>query len=451
MHAFATTAQNDSIQSKLDGGDYAVQLTATNRCKSVEYATLIDAPANLPLFDTLSTQDLSKCNSFDGEIAYQITSPSPVDLLPPYNSKNRPYTFYVTQNSSFNDTTAGNYDYSQKTDPISSPDQGAFVGLKNGYWSAVVVDDYTHCQSPPVITYLNLPAKPQFVVSPTLPGDCTSDDGGEVSITSSSIYGNNDKVSNTGPGYDYNWFRGPDMTTPLAAPAVVSPPNSPDKWSSKSTHLTSSYYTIQVIDRLTSCVVDTSIYLPATSLPEFDPQVIKPSTICKGSNGLGNGSSEVEIVAGTFGTKPGNVTADYPDYNYAIFKGNTFDPNWDGNGGGNTYSFIPGSSTPPVKFTNLDTGTYTLVAKENFGSACYSSPYTFKIGLDYNMTLNTALVQADNSCAGGTATGAVTASADAGAYNTTKLDYTWYKGIDTSPSGNVVAGPNIKCYRATRF
>ncbi len=438
----AATNQNDSIQYNLAGGNYAVQLTATNRCTSMEFTTINDGPTNLPLLDTLSTKDLTTCNTFDGEIAYQITSPSPVEQLPPFYTQNKTYTFYITHNIAFSDTTAGNYNYSKKTDPSLNPDQATFNLLENGYWSAVAVDDYTHCQSPPITNLLNLPPAANIDVTVNLPGDCTSDNGGEINITSTAPDGSNDKSTSTGPGYDYNWFKGTDMSTQLTVPAVISPPDSPDKWSSQATALTSDYYTVQAVDRQTMCAVDTSIFLPATSLPAFKPIVTVDSKICATP---GDGQSTVEVDPATFGTIPPGVPAGNKDYDYIVFKGDYFDVNWMNPGEGEYTVALGNTATVPPNgpfvLSNFDTGTFTIVAKERFGSNCFSSPATFDIGLDFDLDLSTNLVDPDNTCAGAAnGTGRLNATNVNSGVGTT-VEYTWYQGTDTNDPANIVFGP----------
>lgn len=420
--------QDDSIVGGLPGGTYALQATAANGCTALEFATINDHPATLPSIDTTYTLDLTSCIPENGEIGLKVI---PLETLPPGLITNRIYSFYINEGHSIADTTSSNYDYRKATDPSSNPDRIVFNGLGEGSWTALVMDQYTHCLSNPITIQLEMPELPTIAISTIPPASCSAGATGSLELTTSAPDGSNEAgPPPIGPGFNFDWFEGADTSTPLAPIHISGASN----WNTKASNINAGYYTISITNPITQCTIDTALYLPPSSTPSFLAAVVTNSTQCIPANG----QSVMTMV--NLGTLPGPVPATHQDYEYILFKGTTFDQNWNGTGNGE-YAYINGSSVAPggpVTFQNLDTGVYTIVAREipPFTNQCFSNPKTFRVDLDFNFTLTPAVIKPDNTCVGApTGNGQVDAAiASAGGGH----QYTWYNGTDTNIPANII-------------
>ncbi len=420
----------DSIAGGLPGGTYALQVTADNGCTGLEFASINDHPAPPPSIDTTYTKDLTTCIPANGEIGLKVV---PLETLPPDLVNNRTYSFYINEGSTIADTTSGNYDFRAVSDPGANPDRVAFNGLGSGSWTGVVMDHYTHCASAPMTVQLDPPRVPDLNISASPPASCNSGATGTLELTASASDGTNEPPG-TGPGYDFTWYVDIGTSNPL-----TSNVSSDNQWHSKASNINAGYYTVTIFNKLTKCEIDTVLYLPPSSTPSFISTNVTDATQCAPMNGA------VSLVMGNMGTVPGTPprTADHRDYEYILFKGSTFDPNWSGTG---EADYVDGSSIPaggPIVFQDLDTGVYTIVAREKappFTTQCFSNPKTFRVNLDFNFTLNPSVINADNTCSGApTGNGQVDAAiVSAGGGHT----YTWYRGNATDVPANVIYQSN---------
>ncbi len=364
---FDTTVPNDSIHFDLAAGTYAVRITdAANGCTSVEFATIQDAPASIPVIQNISNIGLTSCvMPPNGELAYQV---APFENIPPLNLTPRTYTFYLNGSASYNQTTAG-------TNSVN------FTTLADGDWDAYVVDNFTNCQSDPITSTLS--SAPEIMITSDaiqLPTSCLGNDG------ILKIYAEtptNDSISG-GAGFIFNWFLGVDGSKG----AVVSSTSPNNFWSSAS-NLVSDYYFITIEDRVTGCVKDTSVFLPSISLPLINIASVTPSDRC---DPFGNGGVSVTLSGFPLGYG-------YPDYDLRLYKGTTFDPD---NLATNLAQIIAAPAGGPVVFAStLAPGIYTIVAAENFGT-CFSDPIQVIIDLNFSFPSFVFDITPDKSCSGAT-------------------------------------------------
>ncbi len=416
----------DSVAGGLPGGTYALLVTADNGCTGLEFASINDHPAAPPAIDTTYTRGLTTCVPENGELGLKV---APLETLPPDMTDNRTYSFYLNEGAALTDTTSGNYDHRKATDPGSNPDRVDFNGLGAGAWTAVVMDHYTHCVSSPVTVQLAPPHVPDLTITATPPASCNSGPTGILELTASSTDGSNQPPA-TGPGFVFTWYVDIGTSNPLDPSHVSS-----DKWHTKATNINAGYYTLTILNNLTKCRIDTAIYLPPSSTPSFISTNVTDATQCVPMNG------SVSLIMGNMGTVPGTppTIATHQDYEYILFNGNTFDPNWSGTG---EAGYVDGSTIAaggPVVFQDLDTGVYTVVAREKkppFNTECFSNPKTFRINLDFNFTLTPSVLKSDNTCSEApTGNGQVDAAiVSAGSEH----KYTWYRGTDTGISANII-------------
>lgn len=426
--------QGDSVAGGLPGGTYALQVSADNGCTGLEFAAINDHPAPPPAIDTTYTKDLTTCIPEDGELGLKVI---PLEALPPDLITNRTYSFYINAGLSIGDTTSGNYDYREISDPGIKPDRVAFNGLGGGSWTAVVMDHYTHCVSNPMTIQLSMPGVPDLAIMTVPPASCSSGATGSLELTASAADGTNGPgPPATGPGFGFDWFEGIGTSTPLTAAITGT-----SVWDTKASNINAGYYTIKITNPVTQCVIDTALYLPPSSTPSFLSANITDATQCVPMNGA------VDLVMGNMGTLPGSIPATHKNYEYILFKGTTFDPNWNSTGT-SEYRYVSGSSPSiqpggPITFQNLDTGVYTVVAREilaDFNTQCFSNPKSFRVILDFNFTLTPSVIKPDNTCTeaptGNGQIDAVIASAGG------SHEYTWYRGTDVDVPTNIIHQSN---------
>jgi len=399
---FATSSNpNDSIQINLSAGNYAARITdATTGCVSVEYANIQNAPSSIPSIINSALKDLTRCDIDNGELGYQVI---PFENLPPLNLIPRNYTFHLSGSAAYQQTTAG-------TNNVN------FTGLGAGNWSAYVVDEYTKCESAPISNILI--QAPEIQITSSLiqkPASCVGNDG-ILEITAQTTSNN----SPSGTGFDFDWFRAFD------ASGGVIPYNQVTPFRSTADNLTSDFYFIKVTDRESLCEKDTAIFVPSQIVPSIDPFVDLPSTSCLN----GNGSATAQL------TGPGVV--DYTKYNFLLFHGSYFDPT---DLAQNLVTSLTPATNPSV-FNNLDTGNYTLVAIENFGANCLSSPVSFTIDLDFTLPILIASSTPDNTCNGAAAgTGQLEIIDTSPVMALGDLSFLWSNGENTpQTSANLFAG-----------
>ncbi len=418
----------DSIAGGLPGGTYALQVTADNACAGLEFATINDHPAPPPSIDTTYTKALTNCVPINGELGLKVV---PLETLPPDLTDNRTYSFYIKEGTA-TDTTSGNYDYRKSTNPNTNPDQVDFNGLDGGAWTAVVMDHYTHCVSAPVTVTLDMPRVPDLAISTNPPASCSSGATGMLEFTATAHDGTNEPgPPAVGNGFNFTWYEDIGTTNPLNTSLVSSDNN----WHTKASNINAGYYTVTIFDNNTKCEIDTVLFLPPSSTPSFLAANVTDATQCVPMDG------QVDLTMVNLGTLPNSQPATHKNYEYILFKGTTFDPNWSGQYT-TEYAYVPGNAVPvngPVVFQNLDTGTYTVVAREiaPFTSQCFSNPKTFRVNLDFNFTLTPSVINPDNTCSEAlTGNGQVNAAiVSAGSGH----QYSWYRGTEIDVPANLVS------------
>ena len=315
----------------------------------------------------------------------------PFENIPPLNLTPRNYTFHLSG--------GGN------TSKTVSQDSVVFQNLADGNWTAWVVDDYTECQSAPISNVLR--QAPEIDIISTLiqkPASCVGNDG-ILEIAAQSTLNS----SPSGLGFDFDWFKEFDGGGIAISSTQITP------FVSRAISLESDYYFIKITDRQSLCEKDTAIFVPSQIVPSIDPFVSAPSTVCIN----GNGRATAEL------TGPGVI--DYNLYDFLLFSGSYFDPT-------DLAQNLVGSITPatnPSVFNNLDTGNYTIVARENFGANCLSSPISFTIDLDFIYPSLIASSIPDKSCVGGNGTGQLEITGTNPAMALGDLSFLWSNGDNT--------------------
>jgi hypothetical protein len=390
--------------------NYRVSITDENACTSMNYGTVNKITDPNPFIGFGPVADLTDCSTPNGELEALVLIGNP----PPAG-----FNFEFTLAGQMNRTQLGN---------------GFFDQLEAGNYQVTVVNTFTQCQSNTIDTAIHIATDLEFTVVPNSPANCTGDLG-TISISGRSNSGLNEPPG-TGPGFTYNWFIGSDKSTALNAADI----SIPDAWSSLASNLLPNNYTIEITDNSTSCSIDTVIFLPSNSVPVFISADVTPSNQCT----PGNGQVELTIQGGTFGIIPPATLADYPDYEYILFRGNFINETWPGPGNGE-YAYIADGVVPiggPVTFTALEPGVYTAVAKEAFGDYCFSEPKTFEIELDFDFApLNLVQVRPDNTCSTLTGNGQLNETNNAFYTISAEFQYTWYKGTDVNIAANIIEGP----------
>ncbi|MCK5471113.1 MAG: hypothetical protein KAI99_21465, partial [Cyclobacteriaceae bacterium] len=245
----SATSPNDSILYNLDDGTYAVRITdAATECISVEYANLIDLPANNPLIDTSYINGLTSCIVPNGEFGLEV---NPLEQIPPLYSQNRSYTFYTENNLTLADTTAPGVQRLTTIPAGPSPNEVTFIDVNSGDWTSLVVDNYTHCVSTPLtINISEVPGVIIQVLDSILPADCDPLSTGSFQLESSSGVNS----SPGGAGFIYSWeYWGKQFTGPAVPnPGIIDGAGS-DSFIQKRDSLISGYYVVSVVDNFTSC------------------------------------------------------------------------------------------------------------------------------------------------------------------------------------------------------
>lgn len=395
---------------------YRVRVIDDHKCSTTNYSNISKITDPNPVIGLVSTTDVTDCNTYNGEFEVQVTLGDPTPL-------GFGYDFIVS--GPVNTHQVGN---------------GVFQNLLNGKYNIYAVNTFTQCQSEPIEAELLIDHGFTFTISPTAPANC-SGALGLIEITSATV-GSNEFTSapNTGigNGFDYSWFEGLDKTNPVTSTAI----SKPNDWSSEAVNLLPGYFTVEITDNNTKCTLETNVFLPANSLPEFSTVTPVDSKQCT----PGDGSVELEIDPLTFGTIIGPAAADYSHYRFILFKGNVVDPLWLAPGDPGQIDYIAEGgvgAAGPVQFTNLEPGTYTAIAMQGpaFLEPCLSEPVTFTIDLDYTfdpLTFNE--IKPDNTCATVNGNGQLDETNPFYAIGG-KFEYTWYKGTDISGTGIIVEGP----------
>ncbi|MCK5372278.1 MAG: hypothetical protein KAQ62_27140, partial [Cyclobacteriaceae bacterium] len=368
----------DSIHYSLDAGNYAVRITdASTECTSVEFANIINLPANNPLIDTTYLLALKSCATPNGEFGLDV---NPLELLPPLLSQNRTYTFYTENNTTLADTTAAGVPKLSSNPFGPTPNEVAFTGINFGDWTSLVVDNFTHCVSAPFT--INLPQAPGVVLQvldSILPPNCDPLSTGSFQIEASS--GVNSAPG--GAGFNFSWdywgtqFIGPAVPNPGIIDGLQS-----DSFKEWRDGLIAGYYIVSVVDNFTSCVASDTFYLPIFNAP--------PSVLLGFADAIdcvpGNGeiTFKVDEILDGMGV-PVNGPAN--SYDVILYEGTTANPLNEMRrvilGAYNTtYTFEQGGL--PVSYDiELPPGNYTLTTQENSTpNLCFSEPSLVSIGLD---------------------------------------------------------------------
>ncbi len=398
----------DSIANLNELDNYRVMVTDDRKCSASNYASITKITDPNPVVDFVSVTDLDNCIAPNGELEVEVV---------------------LGTGSSFEYIISGSTNYNQI-------DDGIFQNLSEGNYTINAIDNFTQCQSAPIDTVINTVPDLKYTIAPTPSSDCSGTIDGNITISMAANDGSNE-APGTGNGFMYTWYKGTDTSSGSFSAGVTTP----NQWSSLADNLEPGYYTVAITDQNTSCSIDTTIFLPKSQVPIFLDPVATPSNQCI----PGNGQVALEIDPASFGVRNDLSTADYTDYEYILFKGNTIDVNWT-NPGSTEHAHIPegGAAAAPIIFSNLEPGTYTAIAKQggNFSEPCFSQPVTFMIGFDYTFDLLSLVeITPDNTCATMTGNGQLDETNNAFYTTAGKFEYTWYKGTDTSVTGIVIEGP----------
>ncbi|MCK5103773.1 MAG: hypothetical protein KAR17_13205, partial [Cyclobacteriaceae bacterium] len=410
-------------------------------CISVEYANLIDLPANNPLIDTSYINGLTSCIVPNGEFGLEV---NPLEQIPPLYSQNRSYTFYTENNLTLADTTAPGVQRLTTIPAGPSPNEVTFIDVNSGDWTSLVVDNYTHCVSTPLtINISEVPGVIIQVLDSILPADCDPLSTGSFQFESSSGVNS----SPGGAGFIYSWeYWGKQFTGPAVPnPGIIDGAGS-DSFIQKRDSLISGYYVVSVVDNFTSCTSADTLYLPVFNAP---PSVLLGFADAKDCI-PGNGEITFKVDEAVDGL--GNpVSGPANSYDIILYQGTTADPvnEIDRNvlaGYNITYTF--GQNAPPADYAiDLPPGYYTLTTQENStANKCFSEPSVVSIGLDVPDPVITAIPIPDFTC-NAIGTGELSAMADG-----TTVDYSfeWFAGADTTGLF-YPAGPNINSLLAGNY
>jgi large repetitive protein len=426
----ATTTGNDSIYTGLPSATYAVRVTDdATMCSSVEYSNIIDLSAAGPIIDNRLITGLTSCISKNGELGFGL---SPLEQLPPANTANRGYTFYIENNITLADTTAVGV-VKLSTDPSgATPDEVLFTGLASGNWTAIVVDNFTHCVSWPLT--VNLPEAPGVVIqklAETLPADCDPASTGEVQFGAGSA----NNADPTGLGFDFNWeYYGVQFSVLTDNnPGVVEPAGT-DDFKELRSGLRAGYYIVSVLDKFSGCTASDTFYIPVLDAPPIVSADPLDAVNCV----PGNGEIEFE-VKDTGSSGPSNA------YDVILFKGPlaiSGEEIAQLTLAGYDTKYKLGSNEPGDYNVDLPPGQYTIVTVENSTpNRCLSDPFVVSIGLDVPLPTIVTSINPDFSC-NINGTGGIEAIST-GADSDTNFDYYWYAGTDTLDNGSAISNSPI--------
>lgn len=391
---------NDTVR-QLSAGQYALRITDnTTQCFQVAYVNIANQAGVMPAIDTLYTTATTDCRPTfaDGEAAFYL--PAGIAQLPPDFTTDRSYTFEIYSGT----TVSGS--------PVQTNNDGVFNGLNAGPYTAIVIDDYNHCQSPPMT--IEIPKAPGITVNLdtfTPSSACASSDGAlGISVSST----NNSSPS--GAGYTFQWYHraAGDPLPGIANPGTLAAETG---FISERINLASGYYTIEIYDNFSNCIETAEFYLPNADPPTITSNGETGSIAC--TPGLGSIDFRVQSPI---------ITLD--NYTVFIYAGNSIDPGNEIQAG----VILGVSQDENHVFSGLEAGTYTVALQENFGANCFSAERKFTVPDITPTTEITTTSSPDFSCnSTGTGSLSVTDVLQNGiSESLSDFSYTWYEGIGTS-------------------
>jgi gliding motility-associated-like protein len=403
--------EQDTLAYNLGSGNYRLTLTdIATQCTTSSVASIINAPATAPLIDTVYTQALLNCASPDGEISWNV---SPIETIPPANTTDRTYTFYMEPGTSVDPATAT---YSDQTTG-GGDDEVVFANLDFGDFTAVVVDEFTRCQSDPMSVFLDEAPDLEINVNKVFrPSACNGLDG-IVEVTASST----NNSSPTGSGFNFSWeFLGDSpLNSPQAFVGTIS--NSP--FLSEGTNLTSGFYRVIVDDNETGCTGEKVIYLESQPVPVN--VILDSNNTAKCDPGEGDIQFRID-------KQPLSLPLD--QYRVYLYSGDIIDP-------ANlldSADMVDGPTFIGI-FNSLSPGTYLVVAREIGGARCFAEPSVVDIQLIPPEPVISLTPTVDFTCTGAlNGTGAITTAIEVGGVPDNGYVFEWFVGTDTSSSGTMI-------------
>ncbi|MEJ7642949.1 MAG: hypothetical protein WKF87_00005, partial [Chryseolinea sp.] len=360
----------------LAAGVYTVESTNTaNGCVDTEVVTVNNVIITPVISSANVTSHLTKCSPFNGEVTVSGT---------PAGSN----TFYWFQgNVGTPDTLASNY-------------KGAtYTGINAGYYTVVMVNNFTRCQSArSVVQVLDNTTNPVVTTTSTNQTSCTAaSPNGQASAN----------VGGTTTGYKFRWFAGADTSVFLAQSASI-------------TNRAAGTYTVKGINTVTRCFELRQVTISNVLVNPALTSTIVNNTNCSGTTP--NGSITLQINAGA------NPVTDFIIQWY------------EGNGTTVALGTTIGSTTGvnKEKAQGLSGGVYTVRVTDNTtpGEGCYIIS-TFTItNTPVTITVDNADIalspQSNCSPVNGSATVNEITVNGAGAGNTTGYTFTWYQSNGTT-------------------
>ncbi|MEK6477881.1 gliding motility-associated C-terminal domain-containing protein [Catalinimonas sp. 4WD22] len=390
---------NDTV-IQVAAGQYALRITSnTTQCFQVAYANVGTQPGILPTLDTLYTTATADCRPAfaDGEAAFYL--PAGIAQLPPDFTEDRTYTFEI-----YSGTTASG-------SPVQTNNNGVFSGLNAGPYTAVVIDDYNHCQSPPMT--IEIPKAPGITVNLdtfTPSSACASSDGAlGISVSSTN------NSSPAGAGYTFLWYYR-NAGDPLPGTPNPGTLTAETGFTSERIDLPSGYYTIEIYDNFSNCIETAEFFLPNADPPQVTSQNVVSATQCS----PGDGSIYIEV------TSPSILLNLFQVF---LYEGNTIDP------GNHIQVWTPlALPTDDHTYEDLTAGNYTIAFREVFGGGCFSTVQTFTVP-DITPTLEITTSSSPDFSCNTTGTGSLTVTdvkQNGTSESLSDFSYIWYRGIGTS-------------------
>jgi gliding motility-associated-like protein len=345
----------------------------------------------------------------------------PVQTLPPQHIANRQYQFYLQYGTSLTDTTGALRAFSHPAG--AQPDTVAFRALNSGFWTAAVMDMYSHCLSPSITVGIDrAPDLAIEIINKTAVSTCGTSNG-LIEVRAGSDH--NQESPPPGPGFDFQWYyHGTGSEDPGLPLAAIHDGNETD-FRSEKIGLLSGFYSIEVFDRATGCGDSIMTNLESQEVPLALITHFVPSDQCE----PGNGRIEFEISAET----GSNAIEDYLIH---LFEGPEIDESRI------LASIKPAVGTPypySNQFSAIRTGIYTVAIREDFGTnECYSDKTTGEITYSGPVpNLLPVTLSEDFSCAG-----AIGGTGQLSEVNLslTGYEFIWYAGTDTTAAGMAVHG-----------
>jgi gliding motility-associated-like protein len=427
---------SDTILTTLTAGIYAVELTnTTTECTSIrEFATINNVQDVSPIIDNVHIKDLTSCLTPDGEVGWEVRQVSTIPYAP---SINRTYSFYAVNSNSLAvaDTASASKLY---TDPLSgSPGLATFTGLTSGDWTALAVDNFSHCISASNTQLLEeTPGVDIVKIDSLLPLACDGTDLGFYQFKAESAI-NPESTSDpnyTGKGFNFTWEYWGTLYSPGSWPASATPSTDPDSTNAfreRMNELPAGYYIVNAYDNETGCTASETFYLPVYNAPPSVLLAQSPASNCTPGNGEIH--FKVEPVMDATGTV--QLSGNANTYDVILFEGETV-------AGAKVITNVQLqnysvqyhiTSTAAGSYqANLPPGSYTLVTVENtVGNDCYSEPSVIEVELSTDDPTIDAVISDDITC-NATGTGAINGDVEGADGDLVDFNYEWFAGNDTT-------------------